>query len=427
MNQILKQENNVVTLKITVESDVFEAACQKAYNQNKAKFNIPGFRKGKATRAVIEKMYGEGVFFEDAIDVVFPENYKKAVEELNLEVIDRPALDVEQIGKGKDLVMLITVEVKPEVKLGDYKGLEVKTVDAEVTEEDLDAELKRMQEQNARLITVEDRGIVDQDNISLDFCGSVDGVEFQGGKAENYSLVVGSNTFIPGFEDQLLGMKLGEEKNVNVTFPEDYNSDELKGKEAVFAVKINEIKEKQLPAIDDEFVKDTTEFDTLEALKADIKVKLADKKKKYAEDTMKNELVEKLAEKMEVEIPEVMVKTEIENMMRDFEQNLSYQGMDLKTYFQYTGTNKEILSEQMKEDAEKRVKISLAVDAVSKAEAVEATDADLETEYAKMAEIYKLEVDKIKEIFQNSQETGIKSTIVARKTVDLLFESAKLV
>ncbi|MGL5257291.1 MAG: trigger factor [Proteocatella sp.] len=427
MNQILKQEKNVVTLKITVESDVFEAACQKAYNQNKVKFNIPGFRKGKATRAVIEKMYGEGVFFEDAIDVVFPENYKKAVEELNLEVIDRPALDVEQIGKGKDLVMLITVEVKPEVKLGEYKGLEVKKVESEVTEEDLDSELKRMQEQNARLITVEDRGIVDQDNISLDFCGSVDGVEFQGGKAENYSLVVGSNTFIPGFEEQLLGMKLGEEKNVNVTFPEDYNSDELKGKEAVFAVKINEIKEKQLPAIDDEFVKDTTEFDTLEALKADIKVKLADKKKKYAEDTMKNELVEKLAENMEVEIPEVMVKTEIENMMRDFEQNLSYQGMDLKTYFQYTGTNKEILSEQMKEDAEKRVKISLAVDAVSKAEAIEATDADLEAEYAKMAEIYKLEVDKIKEIFQNSQETGIKSTIVARKTVDLLFESAKLV
>lgn len=427
MNQILKQEKNVVTLKITVESDVFEAACQKAYNQNKVKFNIPGFRKGKATRAVIEKMYGEGVFFEDAIDVVFPENYKKAVEELNLEVIDRPALDVEQIGKGKDLVMLITVEVKPEVKLGEYKGLEVKKVESEVTEEDLDSELKRMQEQNARLITVEDRGIVDQDNISLDFCGSVDGVEFQGGKAENYSLVVGSNTFIPGFEEQLLGMKLGEEKNVNVTFPEDYNSDELKGKEAVFAVKINEIKEKQLPAIDDEFVKDTTEFDTLEALKADIKVKLADKKKKYAEDTMKNELVEKLAENMEVEIPEVMVKTEIENMMRDFEQNLSYQGMDLKTYFQYTATNKEILSEQMKEDAEKRVKISLAVDAVSKAEAIEATDADLEAEYAKMAEIYKLEVDKIKEIFQNSQETGIKSTIVARKTVDLLFESAKLV
>lgn len=427
MNQILKQEKNVVTLKITVESDVFEAACQKAYNQNKVKFNIPGFRKGKATRAVIEKMYGEGVFFEDAIDVVFPENYKKAVEELNLEVIDRPALDVEQIGKGKDLVMLITVEVKPEVKLGEYKGLEVKKVESEVTEEDLDSELKRMQEQNARLITVEDRGIVDQDNISLDFCGSVDGVEFQGGKAENYSLVVGSNTFIPGFEEQLLGMKLGEEKNVNVTFPEDYNSDELKGKEAVFAVKINEIKEKQLPAIDDEFVKDTTEFDTLEALKADIKVKLADKKKKYAEDTMKNELVEKLAENMEVEIPEVMVKTEIENMMRDFEQNLSYQGMDLKTYFQYTGTNKEILSEQMKEDAEKRVKISLAVDAVSKAEAIEATDADLEAEYAKMAEIYKLEVDKIKEIFQNSQETGIRSTIVARKTVDLLFESAKLV
>ncbi len=427
MNQILKQENNVVTLKITVGSDAFEAACQKAYNQNKSKFNIPGFRKGKATRAVIEKMYGEGVFFEDAIDVVFPENYKKAVEELNLDVIDRPSLDVEEIGKGKDLVMVVTVEVKPEVKLGEYKGLEVKKIESEVTEEDVDAELKQMQEQNARLIAVEDRAIIAQDNISLDFCGSVDGVEFPGGKAENYSLVVGSNTFIPGFEDQLLGMKIGEEKDVTVTFPEDYNSDELKGKEAVFAVKINEIKEKQLPAIDDEFVKDTTEFDTLEELKSDIKVKLADKKKKYAEDTMKNELVEKLAEKMEVEIPEAMIKSEIENMMKDFEYNLSYQGMDLKTYFQYTGTNKEMLAEQMKEDAKKRVEISLAVEAVSKAENIEATDADLETEYVKMAEIYKIEVDKVKEIFHNSQETGIKSTIVARKTVDLLLESAKLV
>lgn len=427
MNQILKQENNVVTLKITVEGDVFESACQKAYSKNKSKFNIPGFRKGKATRAVIEKMYGEGVFYEDAIDALFPESYKKAVEELNLEVIDRPALDVEQIGRGKDLVMVITVEVKPEVKISEYKGLEVTKVESEVTEEDIEAELKDMQEKNARLITVEDRGIESQDNISLDFCGSVDGVEFPGGKAENYSLVVGSNTFIPGFEDQLLGMKLGEEKDVVVTFPEDYNADELKGKEAVFAVKINEIKEKQLPAIDDEFVKDTTEFDNIEELKADIKTKLADKKKKYADDTMKNELVEKLAEKMEVEIPKAMVENEIENMMKDFEYNLSYQGMDLKTYFQYTGTSKEILADQMKDDAEKRVRISLAVDAVSKAENVEATDEDLEAEYVKMADIYKLEVDKIKELFQNSQETGIRSTIVARKTVDLLLESAKLV
>ena len=427
MNQILKQENNVVTLKITVEGDVFESACQKAYNKNKSKFNIPGFRKGKATRSVIEKMYGEGVFYEEAIDAVFPESYKKAVEELKLEVIDRPALDVEQIGKGKDLVMLITVEVKPEVKLSDYKGIEVTKVEAEVTEEDIDAELKDMQEKNARLITVEDRGIESQDNVSLDFCGSVDGVEFPGGKAENYSLVVGSNTFIPGFEDQLLGMKLGEEKDIVVTFPEDYNAEELKGKEAVFAVKINEIKEKQLPAIDDEFVKDTTEFDNIEELKADIKTKLVDKKKKYADDTMKNELVEKLAEKMEVEIPKAMVENEIENMIKDFEYNLSYQGMDLNTYFQYTGTSKEVLADQMKDDAEKRVRISLAVDAVSKAENVEATDEDLEAEYVKMADMYKLEIDKIKELFQNSQEAGIRSTIVARKTVDLLLESAKLI
>lgn len=427
MNQILKQENNTVTLKITVGSEAFENACKQAYNKNKGQFNIPGFRKGKATRAVIEKMYGEGIFFEDAIDIVFPEAYRNAVEELKLEVIDRPSLDIEEIGKGKDLVMVINVQVKPEVKLGEYKGLEVKQVSAEVTEEDVEAEIKKMQEQNARMVTVEDRPVSDKDSILLNFCGSVDGVEFEGGKAENYSLVVGSNTFIPGFEEQLIGMNAGDSKDVVVTFPEDYHSEDLKGKEAVFAVEINEIKETQLPHIDDEFVKDTTEFETLEELKNDIRAKAAENKKKSAEDAMKNEVVEKLAENIEVEIPEVMVKNEVDNMLKDFENNLRYQGMDLNTYYQYTGTSKEILEDQMKEDAEKRVRISLAVDAVSKSEGVEATEEDMEAEYKKMADIYKLEVEKIKEIFQNSQDEAIKSTIVARKTVDLLLENAKLV
>lgn len=427
MNQILKQENNTVTLKITVGSEAFENACKQAYNKNKGQFNIPGFRKGKATRAVIEKMYGEGIFFEDAIDIVFPEAYRNAVEELKLEVIDRPSLDIEEIGKGKDLVMVINVQVKPEVKLGEYKGLEVKQVSAEVTEEDVETEINKMQEQNARMVTVEDRPVSDKDSILLNFCGSVDGVEFEGGKAENYSLVVGSNTFIPGFEEQLIGMNAGDSKDVVVTFPEDYHSEDLKGKEAVFAVEINEIKETQLPHIDDEFVKDTTEFETLEELKNDIRAKAAENKKKSAEDAMKNEVVEKLAENIEVEIPEVMVKNEVDNMLKDFENNLRYQGMDLNTYYQYTGTSKEILEDQMKEDAEKRVRISLAVDAVSKSEGVEATEEDMEAEYKKMADIYKLEVEKIKEIFQNSQDEAIKSTIVARKTVDLLLENAKLV
>ena len=427
MNQILKQENNTVTLKITVGSEAFENACKQAYNKNKGQFNIPGFRKGKATRAVIEKMYGEGIFFEDAIDIVFPEAYRNAVEELKLEVIDRPSLDIEEIGKGKDLVMVINVQVKPEVKLGEYKGIEVKQVSAEVTEEDVEAEIKKMQEQNARMVTVEDRPVSDKDSILLNFCGSVDGVEFEGGKAENYSLVVGSNTFIPGFEEQLIGMNAGDSKDVVVTFPEDYHSEDLKGKEAVFAVEINEIKETQLPHIDDEFVKDTTEFETLEELKNDIRAKAAENKKKSAEDAMKNEVVEKLAENIEVEIPEVMVKNEVDNMLKDFENNLRYQGMDLNTYYQYTGTSKEILEDQMKEDAEKRVRISLAVDAVSKSEGVEATEEDMEAEYKKMADIYKLEVEKIKEIFQNSQDEAIKSTIVTRKTVDLLLENAKLV
>lgn len=427
MNQILKQENNFVTLKLTIGSDVFEAACTKAFNKNKSKFNIPGFRKGKATKAMIEKMYGEGVFYEDAIDELFPDAFRTAVEEHGLDIIDRPALDVEQIGKGKDLVLLATVELKPEVKLGEYKGLEVTKVEAEVTEEDLTRELTSMQEKNARMITVEDRNVENGDTILLDFDGKVDGVQFSGGQAENYSLEVGSNTFIPGFEPQLVGLGLGEEKDVNVTFPTEYHSEELAGKDAVFTVKINEIKFKQLPEIDDEFVKDTTEFESLEELKADLRAKMAEGKKKFAEDTMKNEVVEKLAENIEVEIPEAMINHEIESMVKDFEYNLGSQGMDMNTYFQYTGTTLDTLKDQMKADAEKRVRISLAVEAVSKKEEIEATEEDLNLEYGKMAEMYKLDIEKIKEIFQNSQETGIKSTIVARKTVEMLLENAKLV
>lgn len=427
MNQILKQENNFVTLKLTIGSDIFEAACQKAFNQGRGKFNIPGFRKGKATRSVIEKMYGEGVFYEDAIDGLFPEAFRTAVEENNLDIIDRPALDVEQIGKGKDLILLATVELKPEVKLGEYKGLEVTKVEAEVTEEDIARELTSMQEKNARLITAEDRAVETGDSVLLDFDGKVDGIQFPGGQSENYNLEVGSNTFIPGFEPQLVGMALGEEKDIQVTFPAEYHSEDLAGKDAVFTVKINEIKFKQLPEIDDEFVKDTTEFETLDELKADIKAKMVEGKKKFADDSMKNEVVEKLAENIEVEIPEAMINHELDGMLKDFEYNLSSQGMDLNTYFQYTGTTMEALKEQMKDDAKKRVRISLAVEAVSKKEEIVATEEDINAEFAKMAEMYKLDIEKVKEIFQKSQETGIKSTIVARKTVDMLLENAKLV
>ena len=426
MSQVLSQEKNVVKFSLEIEAAAFEDAIQKAYQKNRSKFNIQGFRKGKATRAMIEKLYGEAVFYDDAIDVVFPKAYSDAIKELELEVIDRPSVDIESIGKGEALVMTVEVQVKPEVKLGEYKGLEVNQVDSEVTEEDIDHEIGHALEKHARLVAIEDRAVKEGDIIFLNFEGKVDGIPFEGGKAENFELVVGSGSFIPGFEEQLVGLSLGEEKDIEVTFPEEYHAEELKGKPAVFSVKVNEIKEKQIPEADDDFVTEATEFETLEQWKADIAESMKDKKKEFAQNTMKNQVVSKLADIVEVEVPAVMIETEIDGMMRDFEQNLSYQGLNLEQYFSYSGTTREDLAENMRQDAEKRVKIGLALEKIAKAENIAATEEDFEQEYRKMADMYKMDIEQIKNIFKNAEQ-NLSGSIISRKTAHFLLENSKLI
>lgn len=426
VSEIIKKENSVVTLKMRINADSFDKACQNAYQKSRAKFNIPGFRKGKAPKAIIEKQYGEGVFFEDAINALFPDAFEAAVKEHNIEAIDRPEIDVEEIGKGQDLVIIADVAVKPDVELGQYKDIEVEEVSSEVSEDEIEGELKRMQEQNARFISVEDREVKSGDMLLIDFNGKVDGEEFEGGKSENYSIVVGSNTFIPGFEEQLEGMKLNEEKDLSVKFPDEYHSEDLAGKDAVFTVKINEIKEKELPALDDEFVKDVSEFDTLDELKKDIREKMEKSKSAMAENETKNKIIEKVAENSKVEIPEVMIEKQIENMLYDFDHQLRNQGLDLENYLKLTGTEMDDLKGQMKPDAEKRVKNGLVIDAVAKAENIEVSDEEMEKELKDMAESYKMEVEKIKSTLRESDLEYIKDTVVARKTVEFMKENAKL-
>ncbi len=426
MSQILSKEKNVVKFNLEIEANVFDDAIKSAYQKNRGKFNIQGFRKGKATQAMIEKMYGEAVFYDDAIDIVFPPAYSNAIKELELEVIDRPSVDIESIGKGEKLVMLVEVQVKPDVTVGEYKGLEVKKVESEVTDEDIDHELGHRLEEHARLVVIEDRPVRNGDIIRLDFSGSVDGVLFDGGTAEDFELTVGSNSFIPGFEEQLVGLAIGEKKDIQVTFPEDYHSEDLKGKPAVFAVKVNEIKEKQVPELDDEFVSETTEFETVDELKSNIRESLASGKLEYAQNMMKNELVLKLAEVTEVEIPEVMIQNEIQAMIGDFEQNLRYQGLNLDSYFAYSQTTRESLAENMRPDARTRVKVSLGMAQVAKLEGISATEEDFDKEYQKLADMYKMDIEQIKSIFKSS-DMGLEHSIISRKTMDFLLENSKLI
>ena len=335
-SEILKKENSVVTLKLTIDAQSFDKACKDAYNKNKTKFNVQGFRKGKAPMSIVEKFYGEGVFFEDAVNTLFPDAFEAAVKEHDLDTVARPEIDVEEIGKGKNLVIIADVAVKPEITLGEYKNLTVEKPDSEVSDEEVEKEIEAMREQNARFVTVEDREVKEKDMLLIDFNGKVDGVEFEGGQAENYSIIVGSNTFIPGFEEQLVGMKLNEEKDLSVKFPDEYHAENLAGKDAVFTVKVNEIKEKELPELDDEFAKDVSEFDTLEDLKADAKAKLQKTKDEYADRELENKLVKMAAENATVEIPEAMIDSQVENMVYDFEYQLKYQGLDLENYLKFT-------------------------------------------------------------------------------------------
>ena len=424
--ELVKKEGNKVTLKITVDNNKFEEAVNKAYNKTKGKYNIPGFRKGKAPKVVIETQYGKGVFYNDAIDMLFPEVYPEAIKELNIDPIDRPDLDIEEISKDNGLVMVVNVEVKPEFELGAYKGIEISKVDNTVSEEDVEARLNEMVNRNARLTSVEDKALENGDTAVIDFEGFENGVAFEGGKGENYNLVIGSNTFIPGFEDQLVGKKAGEEVEVNVTFPETYHAENLAGKPVVFNVKVNDVKVKEVPALDDEFAKDTTEFETLAELRADVKAKLEEQAKNAADAEMRNALVEKVSANTEVEVPEAMVQHQIDNMLMELNYQLQYQGLNLEQLLQMTGRGLDELREERRADAERLVKSSLVLEAIAEKENLEANDADVDAELEKMAAMYNMEVEKIKSSLRETDIEDIKGQIKIRKTLDLLVENATI-
>ena len=424
--ELLKREGNQVTFKITVDNDKFEAAINKAYNKNKGKFNIPGFRKGKAPKQIIESQYGKGVFYNDAIDMLFPEVYPTALDELNIDPINRPDLDIEEISKDNGLVMVINVEVKPEVKLGEYKGIEISKPAYTVNEEEADLRLEEMRNRAARLVDVEDRAIEAGDTAIIDFEGFQDGVAFEGGKGENYSLVIGSNTFIPGFEDQLIGKNKGEEVEVNVEFPAEYHAENLAGKPANFKVVVKNVQRKELPELNDEFAADTTEFNTLDELKADLRTKLEEEAKNRAEAEMRNALVEKVSEATELEVPEAMIEAQLDNMMMELNYQLQYQGLQLQQLLEMTGRTIEELKAERREEATKLVKSSLILEAIAKAENVEVSEEEIEAELAKMAQMYNMEVEKIKSAMRPADLEDIKGQLTIRKTIDLLVDNSKL-
>ena len=421
--ELIKQEGNKVSFKLTVDHDKFESAVVKAYNKNKGKFNIPGFRKGKAPRKIIETNYGKGVFYNDAIDIVFPEVYPAAIDELKIEPIEVPSIDVEEISKDNGLVLVVEVEVQPEFELGQYKGIEVAKVDYNVTEEEVDAKLNELQERASRLVD-SDKEIENGDTANIDFEGFKDDVAFEGGKAEGHNLVIGSGSFIPGFEDQLVGKKAGEEVDVNVTFPADYHAEDLAGAPVVFKVKVNAVKVKELPELNDEFAQDTTEFETLAELKADLKAKAEEEAAAKAKSEERNAVVEAVVANTEVEVPETMVNAQIDNSIMELNYSLQYQGFSVEQLLEMTGKSMQELRDEKKEDAEKSVKASLVVDAIAKAENVEVSEEEVEAEAAKMAEAYNMTLAQIKEALKPSDLEDIKGQLRIRKTIDFLVENA---
>ncbi len=425
-SEFVKKEINKVSLKITVSDEAFKEAIKKAYLKNRGRFNIPGFRKGKAPQKVIELQYGVGVFYDDAINEAFPVEYEKAVEELGLEPVGRPDVDIETLEIGQPVIFTVDVIVKPEVVLGAYDSMEVEKVSSEVTDEEVDAEMEKSREMNARMVSTEEEA-KNGDTAMIDYEGFVGDKAFEGGKGENHPLELGSNQFIPGFEEQLVGCKAGEEKEIKVTFPDDYHSDELAGAEATFNVLVKEVKRKELPEFDDEFAKDISEFDTLEELKADTRIKMEGEAEKRAKSEIRNKVIEKAVSMAEIDLPEVMVENEIDSMIKDFGYQLRYQGLDLDKYYEITQSEEKDLREQMKEDAEKKARTGLTIEAISKKEAIEASEEDLEAEMEKIAEQYKMELDKVKMTYGGENLDYLKESIVSRKTIDLLVEKTKLV
>ncbi len=421
----VSKENSTVKFTMEFTAEEFESAQIKAYQHTKDQFAIDGFRKGKAPRKLIEKHYGETVFFEDAINDMFNENYGKALDELELDVIDRPNADFTDFKKGEGFTATITVAVAPTVEVKNYKGVKVKKVEGKATDEQVDEEIEKIRKRNARML-VADRAAQDGDTLTLDYAGFVGDDQFEGGTAENQTLTLGSGQFIPGFEEQLVGVAAGEEKEVKVTFPEEYHAPELAGKEAVFKCKVHEVKYEELPAVDDDLAKDTSEFDTLDEMKADIREKLDKAAEEKAKEEMKNAILEKLIEENEFEVPEVMIEDEISNTLNNFAQQLSYQGLSLDQYIQFTGQTMEALREQTKEGATKSVKSRLITASIAEAEKIEATEEDMDKEIQFMADAYKMTADKIKEILGDDSLAAIKKDLKMRKTVDFLFENAKL-
>ena len=424
--QVEKLEKNMAELTVEVSAEDFKAAIKKAFNKNKNRFSIPGFRKGKAPQAMIEKMYGEGVFYEDAADEAINASYAEAMKESGLDIVSRPEVTIEKIGKEEPFVYSALVAVKPEVTLGQYKGVEVEKADASVSAEDVEAELKKVQEQNARLLTVEDRGVEDGDQTVIDFEGFVDGKGFEGGKAEDYPLTIGSHSFIDTFEEQLIGKKIGEECEVNVTFPTEYHAADLAGKPATFKVTVKEIKVKELPELNDEFASEVSEFDTLDEYKKDVEKKLAEKKEIEANSKNEDAVVAKVVENASMEIPDKMIDAQAENMVQDMARRMQSQGLSLDMYLKYTGMTVEQMKEQARPDAEKRIRTRLVLEAVAQAENIQISDEKVDEEVAKMAEAYKMEVDKLKSYMSESDIKQMKEDLAVQQAVDLLVAEAKL-
>ena len=414
--QVEKLEKNMAKLTIEVSAEEFDAAIEQAYQKDKKKISLPGFRKGKAPRKMIEKRYGTGVFYEDAANIVIPKAYSEAAKECGEEIVSQPEISVTQIGAGQPFIFTAEVALKPAVTLGDYKGVEVEKTPVEVSEEEVDKEVDKERENNSRTIDVDDRAVEKGDMIKLNFEGFVDGTPFEGGKAEDYSLTIGSGSFIPGFEDQLIGAKIGEEVEVNVTFPEEYHAAELKGKPAVFKCTVNEIKVKELPEADDEFAKDVSEFDTLAEYKDDIRAKLLEKKTA--------DVVDAIIENAQMDIPEAMVQNQIRQLVDDFVRRLQSQGLSMDQYMQFTGLTMDALAQQMRPEALKRIQNSLVLEAIAKAENIEVSDEKVNEEIEKMAAAYKMEADKLKELIGDAEKEQMKSDLAIQAAVDMITDAA---
>ncbi|MBS5198223.1 MAG: trigger factor [Clostridiales bacterium] len=423
--QVEKMEKNMAKLTIEVSAEDLEKAMQSAYQKAKGRISIPGFRKGKAPRKMIEQMYGKGIFLEDAVNALIPEHYSKALSECELEIVSQPQIDVTQMEPGKALIFTAEVAVKPEVTLGEYKGVEVPKAEIEVTEEEIEASLKREQEKNSRTITVEDRAAEEGDIVTIDFEGFVDGEAFEGGKGEDYPLTLGSHTFIPGFEEQLVGAKTGDHVEVNVTFPEEYQAKELAGKAAVFQCDVKKIEAKELPELNDDFAKDVSEFDTLAEYKEDVKKNLTESKEKEALRAKEDAAIEKIIENAEMEIPEAMIDTQCRQMMDDFGRRMQSQGLSVEQYFQFTGQTAEKMMEDMKPQALKRIQTRLVLEKIVEVENIQPTEEEVNEEISKMAAMYKMEADKLKELVGEREMEQMKKDMAVQKAVTFVAEAAK--